>query len=57
MKRWLIITNILLCIVLFYVLNLKYYDSYYDANGIYHNEEERIVDLVKRVIIEQGGIF
>lgn len=55
MKRVLILINVLLCITLFYVLNLKYYDSYYDTNGIWHNEEEKIVDLVKRIIIEQGG--
>ena len=33
------------------------YDSYYDVNGNWHNEEERIVDLVKRIIVEQGGLF
>ena len=57
MKKLMIIANAILGITLLYVLNLKYYDSYYDDNGIYHNEEERIVDLVKRVIVEQGGIF
>lgn len=57
MKKLMIIANAILGITLLYVLNLKYYDSYYDANGIYHNEEERIVDLVKRVIVEQGGVF
>lgn len=57
MKKLLIINNILLAIILFYVLNLKYYDSYYDINGNWHNEEERIIDLVKRVIIEQGGVL
>ena len=57
MKKVLIVTNIILLAMLFYVLNLKYYDSYYDANGIYHNDEEKIVDLVKRIIVEQGGIL
>ena len=58
MKKWLIfslICNAILSICLIYVLNLKYYDSYYDSNGKWHNEEERIVDLVKRIIVEQGG--
>lgn len=56
MKKLMIIANAILGITLLYVLNLKYYDSYYDANGNYHNEEEKIVDLVKRVIVEQGGV-
>ena len=56
MKNLMIITNVILVITLFYVLNLKYYDSYYDRNGNYHNEEEKIVDLVKRIIVEKGGI-
>ena len=56
-KWYMILCNITLFVVLFYVLNLKYYDSYYDVNGNYHNDEEKIIDLVKRVIIERGGIF
>ena len=57
MKHLYRITILILTIMLVYVLNLKYYDSYYDINGNYHNEEERIVDLVKRIIAEQGGII
>lgn len=57
MKHLYRITILILTIMLVYVLNLKYYDSYYDINGNYHNEEERIVDLVKRIIVEQGGLF
>ena len=50
-----LILNIVLTINLLYVLNLKYYDGYYDISGNYHNEEEKILDLVKRIIVEQGG--
>lgn len=50
-----IISNIVLSISLLYVLNLKYYDSYYDRKGNWHNKEERIIDLVQRIITEQGG--
>ena len=57
MKHLYRITILILTIMLVYVLNLKYYDSYYDVNGNWHNEEERIVDLVKRIILEQGGLF
>jgi len=57
MKHLYRITILILTIMLVYVLNLKYYDSYYDVNGNWHNEEERIVDLVKRIIVEQGGLF
>ena len=59
MKKWLIfslICNVILSICLIYILNLKYYDNYYDKNGILHNEEEKIIDLVNRIIIEQGGL-
>jgi hypothetical protein len=52
----LLFTNIILSTTLFYVLNLEYYDSYCNCNGCY-NYEEKIIDLVKRVIAEQGGIF
>ena len=58
MKKWLIfslICNVILSICLIYILNLKYYDNYYDRNGNWHNEEEKIIDLVQRVITEQGG--
>lgn len=58
MKKWLIfslICNVILSICLIYILNLKYYDNYYDKNEILHNEEEKIIDLVNRIIIEQGG--
>lgn len=51
-----IISNLVLIIILLYVLNLKYYDNYYDRNGNWHNEEEKIIDLVQRVITEQGGV-
>lgn len=57
MKHVYRITILILTIMLVYVLNLKYYDNYYDVNGNWHNEEERIVDLVKRIIVEQGGLF
>lgn len=60
MKKWLIfslICNVILSICLIYILNLKYYDNYYDKNGILHNEEEKIIDLVNRIIIEQGGFL
>jgi len=57
MKKILIITNILTLMALFYVLTLKYYDNYYDKNGIMHNEEHQIIDLVILVIKEQGGII
>ena len=57
MKHIYRITILILTIMLIYVLNLKYYDSYYDINGTWHNEEERIIDLVKRIIVEQGGVF
>lgn len=55
MKKVMIIGNIMLCITLFYVLNLKYYDRVCNKNGCY-NYEERIIDLVKRIIVERGGI-
>ena len=57
MKKLLIIANAILGITLIYILNLSYYDSYYDRNGVYHNDQEKIVNLVKRIIIEQGGVF
>lgn len=57
MKHVYRITILILTIMLVYVLNLKYYDNYYDKNGNWHNKEERIVDLVKRIIAEQGGLF
>ena len=60
MKKLLIsmvIINILLVIMLFYVLTLRYYDNYYDKNGNWHNEEHQIIELVRLVIKEQGGII
>lgn len=57
MKHIYRITILILTLTLIYVLNLKYYDSYYDINDNWHNEEEKIIDLVKRVIVEQGGLF
>ena len=57
MKHLYRIIILILTIMLVYVLNLKYYDSYYDKDGNWHNEEERIVDLVKRIIAEKGGLF
>ena len=57
MKKLMIIANAILGITLIYILNLSYYDSYYDRNGVYHNDQEKIVDLVKRIIVEQGGVF
>lgn len=52
----LLIANTILVITLFYILNLKYYDSYCDSYGCY-NYEEKISILVKRIIREQGGLF
>lgn len=52
-----VMLNVVLIISLLYILNLKYYDNYYDRNGNWHNEEHKIVELIRLVIKEQGGII
>lgn len=44
--------------ILVYVLNLKYYDNACNEDYSYcYNYEEKIIDLVNRIIVEQGGIL
>lgn len=42
--------------ILVYVCNLKYYDNACNEEYCY-NYEEKIIDLVDRIIVEQGGIL